>query len=139
MLALLMLTVFSFRVRAQNLKPKDVPAPVRTAFKHDNPKIKDVEWSMDGNNYKVAYYDKNKDYVLTYDHEGSLVLTEVILWEKDIPKNIRDYTRKYYPQNKVKEAAIATSSNKITTYVIKLNGLSLLFDEDFNFISVKND
>ena len=76
MLALLMLTVFSFRVRAQNLKPKDVPAPVRTAFKHDNPKIKDVEGSMDGKNYKVDYYDKNKDYVINQDHEG----------DKDVPR-----------------------------------------------------
>ena len=77
--------------------------------------------------------------MITYDGKGKLLLSEKLLWERDIPKNIRDYTRKTYPQYKIKEALIGKTFDNVISYEIKLNGVNLLFDETYNLVSASNN
>lgn len=124
---------------AQKLKEKEVPQPVKDAFKNSHKDVKKVEWEKEGANYEAEFEDGETETSVVMDANGSLLETETELKISELPPAVVDYISKNYKGSKIKEVAKITTSKGIVSYEAEVNGKDLIFDSNSKFVKeVKN-
>lgn len=138
---ILWMVVISFPLisSAQKLKEKEVPQPVKDAFKNSHKDVKKVEWEKEGANYEAEFEDGETETSVVMDANGSLLETETELKISELPPAVVDYISKNYKGSKIKEVAKITTSKGIVSYEAEVNGKDLIFDSNSKFVKeVKN-
>ncbi|MBB6128417.1 PepSY-like domain-containing protein [Mucilaginibacter lappiensis] len=122
---------------AQDLKPKDVPAVVKSALTK-YPSVSKVNWEKEKGNYEANWGGKSgEDNSAVFTPSGTFVEIVKAIPLTDLPKSIAPYVRIHYNGAKIKEAGKVTDAVGKTFYEAEIKGGDLIFDE--NGVFVKKD
>ena len=126
-------------VTAQDLQQNQIPESLNTAFQQDYPQATDVEWEMDGMNYKVEFDLGKMDNEIYFTTDGNVLKSEMEMAEKDLPAAVAGTVKNKYPKYKVDEIEV-TEENGVRTYEVELekwfsDDIKLLLSEDGTLIS----
>lgn len=136
---LIAISSLSVQVHAQKMNVKDVPVTVTDAFVKAYPRIQDVNWSKDGNNYAVNYSENKLGRSVTWDASGGLIGTDEEIIVSGLPISAMVYVKKNYNEEIVKDASKYTDAQGIVTYETGIKGMDLFFNSEGKFLkSVKN-
>lgn len=106
-------------VSAQDLKLDQVPANLNNSFTQAYPSATNVEWEMEGTNYKVEFDLGKMDNEVWYSKTGSIVKTELEITKTDIPAAVAATVQSKYPKYKIDEVEM-TEENGKKTYEVEL-------------------
>ncbi|HEA29396.1 MAG TPA: hypothetical protein ENH91_05295 [Leeuwenhoekiella sp.] len=126
-------------VSAQDLVIDQVPTTLNTNFQKAYPSATDVEWEMEGGNYKVEFDMDKMDNEIWYSKDGNIVRTEMEMTEKDLPAAVKKTAQSKYPKYDIDEVEM-TEENGQKTYEVELEkwfqkDRKLIIAEDGTFIS----
>ena len=123
---------------AQDLKLKDVPAAVKSAFTAKYPVTAKVSWEKEKSNYEANWGGKSgEDNSAVFTPSGTFVEIVKAIPVTDLPKSIAPYVSIHYKGAKIKEAGKVTDAAGKTFYEAEIKGGDLIFDE--NGVFVKKD
>lgn len=123
---------------AQDLKPKDVPAVVKSALTSKFPSASKVNWEKEKGNYEANWGGKSdEDNSAVFTPSGTFVEIVKAISITDLPKSIAPYVSIHYKGAKIKEAGKVTDAAGKTFYEAEIKGGDLIFDE--NGVFVKKD
>lgn len=108
---------------SQDLKANEVPSVIINKFQKEYPKAFDIEWEMDGSNYKVEFEIGQKDYDVWYSPSGSVVRKKEELTKSELPKSIQNQIKTEYSGYKVDDITKITEGEKIT-YLVELDSFT---------------
>lgn len=131
-----MISAFSM---AQEVKEKDIPVTVKTAFEKTYPDVKDVDWEMENGNYEAEFEIKDTDYSVLFDALGNILETEIEILINDLPLTVKDHVSKNYPGQKIKEAKKITEAKGTVKYEVTVKDKDLIFDSNGNFVKEAED
>ncbi|NRR90278.1 PepSY-like domain-containing protein [Winogradskyella undariae] len=136
-------TLVTLTVSAQDLRMDEVPANLITDFQKNHKTALDVEWEMEGDNYKVEFDEGKLDYEIWYTKSSEVVKSKKEITERDLPSAILSVIKSKYSGYKVDEAKV-TELNKNKRYEVELDKgweeeLKVVFDEKGNVISSIKD
>ncbi|MGJ8594155.1 MAG: PepSY-like domain-containing protein [Aquaticitalea sp.] len=107
-------------MNAQDLKMTDVPSALTTSFQKTYTNVTDVEWEMEGENYKVEFEDANKmEHEIWYTKDGSIVKTEMEISKSQLPSEITKSIGSNYSGYKIDSIEMTEMGNK-KTYEVEL-------------------
>ncbi|WP_184543611.1 PepSY-like domain-containing protein [Mucilaginibacter sp. FT3.2] len=122
-------------VMAQNLKAKDVPATVKTAFAAKYPAAAKVTWEIEKGNYEANWGGKSgEDNAAVFTSAGNFVEIVNAIKISDLPKSVAPYIEAHYKGAKIKEAGKVTDATGKTFYEAEIKGSDLIFDGSGNFV-----
>lgn len=125
-------------VMAQDLKPKDVPAAVKSALASKYPAAAKVSWEKEKANYEANWGGKSgEDNSATFTPSGTFIEIVNAIPVSSLPKNIAPYVKEHYKGARIKEAGKVTDAAGKTFYEAEVKGGDLIFDE--NGVFVKKD
>lgn len=121
-------------VSAQDLAKNQVPTNLNESFQKAYPNATDVEWEMDGMNYKVEFDMNKMENEVWYSKEGNIIKSEMELTEKDLPGAIATAVKNKYPEYSIDEVEVTEVDGK-KTYEVELEkwfseDIKLFFSED---------
>ncbi len=120
---------------AQDLKEKDVPTTVRTAFAKKYPDAKKVSWEKEKGNYEVNWGGKSgEDSSVTFTPSANFVEIVVAIPVSQLPANVSLYVKGHYKGAKISEAGKVTDAAGRHMYEAEIKGKDLIFDENGAFI-----
>ncbi len=130
-------------VTAQDLKMNDVPSNLTSAFKNEYKTAKDVEWEMDGMNYKVEFDTNHMEHEIWYNKEGKIVKTEMEISENDLPSDIVSVIKSKYSGYKI-DSVEKTEMDAKKTYEVELEKgwtkeMKVVFDDKGTVLSSVED
>ena len=127
-------------LNAQDLKDKDVPAIVKSAFAKKYPAVKKVSWEKEKENYEANWGGKSgEDNSVMFSPTGNFIeIVEAISIDK-LPSSIAPFIAKNYNGAKIKEAGKVTDALGKHTIEVEIKGKDLIFDEKGNFIKNSKD
>lgn len=97
-----------------------VPKVVKDAFAKAWPKVEKVSWDNEEGKFEAKFkYDK-MEYSATYNADGSLIETEILLKESQLPKAVNASAHKAHPTAKFKEFAKITRANGTIVYEVEI-------------------
>ncbi|MDN3581853.1 PepSY-like domain-containing protein [Mucilaginibacter flavus] len=132
---LIALGLASGAVLAQDLKLKDVPAAVKTAFTAKYPAATKVGWEKEKGNYEANWGGKSgEDNSAVFTPAGAFVEIVNAIKISDLPKSVAPYVTTNYKGAKIKEAGKVTDATGKTFYEAEIKGGDLIFDESGNFV-----
>jgi len=140
-LTLLLFTAGMAISKAQNVKTKDVPAPVRSAFSDQYPAATDISWKMAGTNYHVSFDVMNVDYKATYSPDGKVVSYQKEITNGDLPRLIADQVKTSYPGKGIDSVEWVNTLGTVS-YKIELKGKpekTVWYGADGKLIKEEND
>ncbi|WPR75017.1 PepSY-like domain-containing protein [Algoriphagus sp. NG3] len=83
------LTLISIATFAQDIHPSEVPSIVVNNFKKEFPRASDIEWELDGNNYKVDFeIGWGTDHGTWYDTAGNMLKHEEEIPKSNLPNEV---------------------------------------------------
>lgn len=106
-------------VSAQDLMTSQVPTNLNTNFQKAYPNATDVEWEMEGENYKVEFDMGKMDNEIWYSIDGNTIKTEMEITENDLPSAVKNTVQSKYPDYKIDEVEM-TEENGKKTYEVEL-------------------
>jgi len=121
---------------AQDVPQKNVPAAVKTAFSKAYPKATDVDWKMEGANYKADFELAKVDHKATYAANGKTISFEKDIPHTQLPAAIAKSIKARYPQGRIDDADWINTGGKIT-YKIDIEGtpdVNVWYTADGKFI-----
>ncbi len=122
-------------VVAQDLKSKDVPEAVKTAFAKKYPDAKKVSWEKEKGNYEANWGGKSgEDSSVTYTPSAIFVEIVVAIPVGQLPPDIAPYINKQYKGAKIREAGKVTDAAGRHMYEAEIKGKDLIFDEKGVFL-----
>lgn len=122
-------------VVAQDLKSKNVPEAVKTAFSQKYPDAKKVSWEKEKGNYEANWGGKSgEDSSVTYTPSANFVEIVVAIPVSQLPASVAPYVSKNYKGAKISEAGKVTDAAGNHMYEAEVNGKDLIFDEKGNFL-----
>ena len=122
-------------VVAQDLKSKDVPEAVKTAFAKKYPDAKKVSWEKEKGNYEANWGGKSgEDSSVTYTPSAIFVEIVVAIPVGQLPPDIAPYINKQYKVAKIREAGKVTDAAGRHMYEAEIKGKDLIFDEKGVFL-----
>ena len=125
----------SHTVMAQNLKPKDVPSVVKTAFTSKYPEATKVSWEKEKGNFEANWGGKSgEDNSVAYTPAGVFIEIVKAIKISDLPKNVSPYVTAHYNGAKIKEAGKVTDAQGKTFYEAEIKSGDLIFDESGSFV-----
>jgi len=128
---------------AQDLRPDQVPSTIAVRFQQDYPNASDVEWEMEGMDYKVEYEIDRLDYEIWYTAGGDVVKMERDLMEADLPVSVKAAINKKYNDYKVDSAEMTKRGDKVTYEVELEKGWlyekKVIFDTNGKVLSEMDD
>ena len=135
--AILLTGAAATTVNAQDLKAKDVPAPVKAAFAKKYPeavKFK-VSWEKEKGNYEANWGGKSgEDNSAVFTPAAAFVELVVAMPISGLPKDVAPYVKQHY-KTPIKEAGKVTDANGKTLYEAEIKGgKDLIFDETGKFV-----
>lgn len=140
MFALLILfATFAYADHDKDIKEKDVPSEVKSAFQKQFPEAKKVEWEKEKSNYEAEFEVKKVEMSACYDKTGNLLETETEIAVTDLPKEAIAYVKEHCKGKKIKEASKSVDNKGVTTYEAEAKHGTMKFDSNGKFISCKKD
>ncbi|WP_419212072.1 PepSY-like domain-containing protein [Maribacter sp. X9] len=142
-LAIAALALFaSATVSAQDLMTSQVPTNLNTTFQKAYPNATDVEWEMEGENYKVEFDMGQMDNEIWYSKDGNTIKTEMEITENELPAAVKKTAQIKYPKYKIDEVEM-TEENGQKTYEVELEkwfekDRSLVIAEDGTLINERS-
>jgi len=121
---------------AQDIDKKNVPAVVRSAFSKAYPKARDVDWKMEGSNYKVGFEIAKADHKATYTATGKTISFEKDIPNTQLPASIAKSIKTKYPQGRIDDVDWINTGGKVT-YKIDIEGtpdVNVWYGADGKFI-----
>ena len=135
LVALLFSATFHTIALAQDLKQKDVPTTVRTAFAKKYPDAKKVSWEKEKGNYEANWGGKSgEDSSVTFTPSANFVEIVVAIPVSQLPASVSPYVKEYYKGAKISEAGKVTDAAGRHMYEAEIKGKDLIFDENGVFI-----
>lgn len=119
---------------AQKVSDKEVPTAVKTTLQKKYPNAKEIKWEKEKVNYEAEFNVNETDYSLLIDGSGYILETEIEIKVDELPAKAKEYVKKKYAGQKIKEAAKITDSKGVVTYEVEIKGKDLIFDNNGNFI-----
>ena len=117
-------------VVAQDLKSKDVPEAVKTAFAKKYPDAKKVSWEKEKGNYEANWGGKSgEDSSVTFTPSAIFVEIVVAIPTGQLPPGVAPYVSNHYKGAKIREAGKVTDAAGRHMYEAEINGKDLIFDE----------
>ncbi|MGO3719374.1 MAG: PepSY-like domain-containing protein [Mesonia hippocampi] len=92
---------------------------MNTNFQKAYPNATDVEWEMEGENYKVEFDMGKMDNEIWYSIDGNTIKTEMEITENDLPSAVKNTVQSKYPDYKIDEVEM-TEENGKKTYEVEL-------------------
>jgi hypothetical protein len=134
-LPVLSLILFSAAGNAQDLKPKDVPAVVKTALATKYAAAKNVSWEKEKGNYEANWGGKSgEDHSVMFTPAGNFVEIVDAMPVSQLMPAIAKYVKEHYNGAKIAEAGKVTDAAGKTMYEAEVNGKDLVFDEQGKFL-----
>src|ERR1700710_2841850 len=101
----------SVSAMAQDLKEKDVPSVVKTAFISKYPDAKKVSWEKEKGNYEANWGGKSgEDNSAVFTPSASFIEIVKAIPVSQLPVNIAAYVKSHYNDAKIKEAGKVTDA-----------------------------
>src|SRR6202162_4837882 len=120
---------------AQDLKSKDVPESVKTAFAKKYPDAKKVSWEKEKGNYEANWGGKSgEDSSVTFTPSAIFVEIVVAIPVSQLPPGVAPYVNKQYKGAKIREAGKVTDAAGRHMYEAEIKGKDLIFDEKGVFL-----
>ena len=120
---------------AQDLKSKDVPESVKTAFAKRYPDAKKISWEKEKGNYEANWGGKSgEDSSVAFTPSAIFVELVVAIPVNQLPSNVADFVSKNYKGTKITEAGKVTDAAGRKMYEAEIKGKDLIFDEKGIFL-----
>lgn len=109
---------------AQGISQSQVPSLVVNSFQQAFPKAADVEWELNGENYKVEFETglHGKDHDAWYDKSGKLMRHKEEISQSDLPEKILAKTKSDFSTYRVDDVTKIMEGTKVT-YNLELKSL----------------
>jgi len=139
-MGLLALALSSNSVTAQDIHPNQVPSVIVNNFQKAFPKAADVEWELDGSNYKVEFETGlfGQDHEVWYDHNGKLLRHKEEISKSDLPQKIMAAISRDFKGYRIDDVKKITEGNKVT-YTMDLESFKeewkVAFDSEGKLLS----
>jgi len=122
-------------VKAQDLKPSNVPAAVRAGLTKKYPEATKVSWEKEKGNYEANWGGKSgEDNSVTFTPAGAFINIVKVIAISDLPKSVGPYVKAHYKGAKIREAGRVTDAAGKTMYEAEIKGGDLIFDENGKFL-----
>jgi len=123
---ILLLFAFNLHVFGQDIRPSEVPTVIMTTFQKEHPKAYDVEWELDGINYKVEFHTglMGNEYKIWYDPKGNIIRQKQEISHTDLPKDVIKAIHTNYPTSKgyrIDDVDKITEGREVV-YVVEVEG-----------------
>jgi putative PepSY-like beta-lactamase-inhibitor len=142
---LLLITVLaafiSFGVNAQqkDIKEKDVPEAVRTAFKNQFDNTMMTDWKMKDDKYKVMFTMNMKKHMAEFSSSGELLSKGEKINIDQLPTKVADAVKTGYASSNIDEVYRIEKGGQ-TQYLVKLEGKpekKIVYDAQGNVVKEK--
>ena len=131
------IAIAALSAKAQDLKPKDVPAGVKTEFmkKYPESATAKVSWEKEKGNYEANWGGKSgEDTSVQFTPAGVFVEEADAIPVSQLPANVASYIKAHYNGAKIREASKVTDATGHKMLEAEIKGADLLFDEKGTFI-----
>ncbi len=130
-------------MHAQDLKSNEIPSDLLEIFQKSNANASDIEWKMDGANYKVEFEINRMDHEIWYQKDGTITKREKDITEKELPSAIVSVIKKEYAGYKIDSIELTEMKGK-TTYEVELEKgwdqeLKVTFDSEGTVLNSRKD
>ncbi|WP_373060115.1 PepSY-like domain-containing protein [Zunongwangia sp. H14] len=130
-------------VNAQDLTKNEIPSKLMSKFEKEYSNVKDVEWEMEGENYKVEFDKNRREHQVWYSRNGNMVKLEKEIGEDELPASISGTINNKYSGYKIDSIEMTEEGNK-KTFEIELekgwtNEKTVIFDESGSVIKEWED
>lgn len=127
-ITLIICSLFTGYIHAQDINQRNVPAVVLNAFQLKFPNADDVDWRLERGSYRIRFEVNNKDHELYLTDRGNVLKHHQDLYVSEIPKVVLETIQKKAPFFDVDDADKITENGK-TTYEINFE----IDDKDHDF------
>lgn len=130
-------------MNAQDLRLDEVPSNLTANFQNTYKTATDVEWEMEGINYKVEFDMNRMEHEIWYNKDGDVVKTEMEISDTELPSAISTAIKDNYAGYKI-DSVEMTEMNNIKTYEVELEKgwtkeMKVVFDEKGKVLSAIED
>ena len=120
---------------SQDLKKKDVPTGVQSAFVKKYPNAQKISWEKEKGNFEANWGGKSgEDSSAIFTPSANFVEIVVAIPVNQLPASIPPYVDKNYKGAKIKEAGKITDAAGTHMFEVEIKGKDLIFDEKGIFI-----
>ena len=120
---------------AQDLKEKDVPAAVKSAFAKKYPDAQKVSWEKEKGNYEANWGGKSgEDNSAMFSPSANFLELVQAIPVSQLPSSVAPYIKQHYKGAKIKEAGKVTDASGKHMFEAEIKGKDLIFDEKGVFI-----
>jgi hypothetical protein len=129
-----LIAAVSFNVNAQDLKSKEVPSVVKTAFARKYTPAGKVSWEKEKGNYEANWDGKSgEDNSAMFTPSGEFIEIVNAMKVSELPAAVFTYVKTHYHGTKIKEAGRITDATGKKMFEAEIKGGDLIFDEAGNF------
>lgn len=133
--AILLSSTITGIVIAQDIKEKDVPSAVKTAFGKKYPEAKKVSWEKEKGNFEANWGGKSgEDNSAIFSPSAIFLELVQAIPVSQLPATVAPYVKKHYNGAKIKEAGKVTDASGKHMFEAEIKGKDLIFDEKGVFI-----
>lgn len=140
----LALVFFTNKLIAQDIRQNQVPSLIVNNFQKTFPKAFDVEWELEGENYKVEFETGllGKDYNVWYNKRGKLIRYKKEIAKSELPQKVQAKINSDFKTYRIDDLEEIFQGNNIT-YKVELKSISqdwkVVFDNSGNVLSKQVD
>lgn len=138
------LALFANTAVAQDLHKSQVPSLVVNSFQKTFPKAYDVEWELDGENYKVEFETGllGVDHDAWYNKTGALIRHKEEISKSELPRKVLAKINSDFSGYRIDDVKKITESGKVT-YTLELKTITeewkVAFDKEGTILSKVED
>jgi uncharacterized membrane protein YkoI len=121
-LFLAMIFLFAAACFAQDISQSEVPSVVVNAFQQKFPSVKDVEWELKGDLYKVEFETGRRDNEVWINSKGKIVRHKQDISAADLPVPVSESIGRDFSGYRVDDVEKIEEEGKIT-YKVELKKL----------------
>jgi hypothetical protein len=139
-MGLIAMALCSNSVTAQDIHPSEVPSVIVNNFQKAFPKATDVEWELDGANYKVEFETGlfGQDHDVWYDQNGKLIRRKEEISKSDVPQKVMAAINRDFKDYRIDDVKKITEGNKLV-YTLELKSFreewKVAFDSEGKLLS----
>ena len=127
-----------------------IPENVSSAFEQKFPKVEDVNWKKEFNNYQVEFTQKNIPMTALFNSEGECVETATYIQKDELPEKTLDEIDGYYNNGLIISSRKAKDFNSTNFYrvtvetgeaffFLKVDEEGDIIDTSVRYLSQKTD
>ncbi len=135
---MLIFSLFTAILAAQQLKEAEVPVAVKKSFSKQYPAMKAESWRKAGDLYEVRYVESKQRKAVTITTAGDIMELKNELVVKELPSTIKNYIAENTGNAKISESYTRIDISGITFYDVTVNNAVYVFDLDGNFVKKTN-